>query len=147
MTEGRRGQVIVMIVKVLSPNGKIPTRATEFSAGLDLYSISTVTIPVGGIKTINTGISVEMDPGTYGRVAPRSGLAVRHGIDTLAGVIDGDYRGEVIVVLINHGLLPFEVTIGMRVAQLIVESCVIEKVVLVAGSAERGCRGFGSSGI
>jgi dUTP pyrophosphatase len=83
-----------------------------------------------------------------GLVWPRSGLALRHGIDTLAGVIDSDYRGEVRVVLVNHGEEPFRVSRGDRVAQLLVQR--VERVGFVAapaiGETDRGDGGFGSTG-
>ena len=90
-----------------------------------------------------------MPVGTYGRIAPRSGLAVKNGISTGAGVVDRDYTGEVKVVLFNHGENDFEVKVGDRVAQLILERIVEDAEVVVVESLEesaRGAGGFGSTG-
>lgn len=93
-------------------------------------------------------MAVSIPQGFYGRVAPRSGLAVRHGLDVLAGVIDSDYRGEIICALINHGDEPIEVEAGMRVAQLIIESIATPEAVWSEdlSETERGQGGFGSTG-
>jgi dUTP pyrophosphatase len=100
---------------------------------------------------VNTGIQIAIPEGYYGRIAPRSGLAVKHGIDVLAGVVDSGYRGEVGVVLQNLGLMDFEYREGDRIAQLIIEKChdveweeVESEEDLV--SSERGEGGFGSTG-
>ena len=85
-----------------SPKGKVPTKGSALAAGYDLYSAEAATIPAHGQGLVSTDISIIVPIGTYGRVAPRSGLAVKHGISTGAGVIDADYRGEVKVVLFNH---------------------------------------------
>lgn len=91
------------------PKAQLPTRGSAAAAGYDLYSSEVATLPPrGGRKVIQTGIRICVPEGTYGRVAPRSGLAVKHGIDTGAGVIDRDYRGLVGVVLFNFGEEPFE---------------------------------------
>jgi dUTP pyrophosphatase len=97
---------------------------------------------------VATGLRVQIPPGHVGLVWPRSGLAFRHGIDTLAGVIDSDYRGEVRVVLVNHGSEPFRIEPGDRVAQLLVQR--VERAAFTrAESLEgtvRGEGGFGSTG-
>ena len=97
---------------------------------------------------MSTGLRLAIPEGHAGLVWPRSGLAVRHGIDTLAGVIDSDYRGEVKVVLVNHGDEPFTIAAGDRVAQLLVqrvERAAFRAVSTVEGTA-RGEGGFGSTG-
>ena len=101
---------------------------------------------------LKTGISIAIPKGYYGRVAPRSGLAAKHGIDVLAGVIDSGFRGEVGVVLINLSdgpEEPFVVTHGMRIAQLIIERCEEAEWVTVNELAQtvRGSSGYGSSGL
>jgi dUTP pyrophosphatase len=86
--------------------------------------------------------------GVYGRIAPRSGLAVKHGVQTGAGVIDPDYTGELKVILFNHGSEKFEIKKGDRIAQLILEKCetpLIDEVEEIKDT-QRGTRGFGSSG-
>jgi dUTP pyrophosphatase len=133
---------------VLSEGAKMPSRGSAYSAGADLYANESKTLGPGEFGTIKTGIRVALPENRYGRIAPRSGLAAKHGIDVLAGVIDSDYRGEILVVLINHGKLPFKVEKGMAIAQLIVEKC--QLVTFVSSpdrfdSTGRGERGFGST--
>ena len=95
--------------KRLHPEARLPARGSALAAGLDLCAVERVTIQPGGRAAVRTGLAVEIPAGFYGRVAPRSGLAVRHGIDVLAGVIDADYRGEILCALVNLGREPFEV--------------------------------------
>src|SRR5207237_6088385 len=103
----------------------LPTRGSKFSSGLDLYSVDDVIIKPGQREMIKTVSAVSIPYGFYGRIAPRSGLAVKHGLDILAGVIDSDYRGEILCILINLGKQDYKVTIGTRIAQLIVEKIAI----------------------
>lgn len=132
----------------LHAEAKLPTRGSLYSAGLDLYSIESLTIPARGRASVHTGLAVAIPHGFYGRVAPRSGLAVRHGLDVLAGVIDSDYRGEIICALINHGDEPLEIEAGTRVAQLIIESIATPEPIWSEdlNETERGKGGFGSTG-
>ena len=125
----------------------IPARQTEGSAGFDLHSITPISIWPGEWQKIKTGISVKVPTGCVGLIKPRSSLAARHGLDVLAGVIDSDYRGELIVVLINHGSERYDVQTGDRVAQLVVTPIVTESIEV--GSLDetiRGSGGFGSTG-
>ncbi|CAI6332137.1 unnamed protein product [Periconia digitata] len=135
-------------VQLLSDAAKAPTKGSAFAAGHDLYSARDVVIPARGRARVDTDISIAVPAGTYGRVAPRSGLAAKHGIDTMAGVIDADYRGQVGVILANLSEQDFEVKIGDRIAQLIVEKIVMPDVVVVEKLEEsvRGAGGFGSTG-
>ena len=96
---------------------------------------------------VGTGISIQLPHNTYGRIAPRSGLAVKHRLTTNAGVIDADYRGEVKVVLVNQGNQPYQVEPGDRIAQLIIERINNEELQEVAklDDTERDTKGFGSS--
>jgi dUTP pyrophosphatase len=132
----------------LHAGAKLPTRGSRYSAGLDLYAIESLAIPTRGRASVHTGLAVAVPHGFYGRVAPRSGLAVRHGLDVLAGVIDSDYRGEIICALINHGDEPLEIEAGMRVAQLIIESIATPEPTWSEdlSQTERGQGGFGSTG-
>lgn len=98
----------VLQVQRLSADATIPTRGSKFAAGYDLYASKDMQILKGGRAVVPTDISIAVPPHTYGRVAPRSGLAVKHGINTGAGVIDEDYRGPVGVVLFNHGEQDFQ---------------------------------------
>ena len=106
----------------LSNNAHSPTKATDFAAGFDLYSAYDYLVPAGGRQLVMTDIQVAVPENCYGRVAPRSGLAVKFGIDVGAGVIDKDYRGNVGVVMFNFGQADYEVKKGDKVAQLICEN-------------------------
>ncbi|AFC35121.1 hypothetical protein OtV6_213 [Ostreococcus tauri virus RT-2011] len=136
-------------VKKLVQDAIIPTRGSDASVGYDLYSVVDTTVPCqAGNALVGTGITVVLPPGCYGRVAPRSGLAVKHCIQVGAGVIDPDYTGEIKVVLFNHGDKDFEVKKGDRIAQLVLEKCdtpPIEEISIVE-ETERGSGGFGSTG-
>jgi dUTP diphosphatase len=128
--------------------GPLPEYTSAGAAGADLRASEAVVLPPGGRAAVGTGLVLEIPSGHVGLVWPRSGLAVRHGIDTLAGVIDSDYRGEVRVVLVNHGQEPFEIRPGDRVAQLLVqrvERATFQRVDALAGTT-RGAGGFGSTG-
>ena len=135
-------------IKKLDKLARTPTRANESDAGYDLFSIEKAYLPAGERKVVRTGISVAIPPGFYGRVAPRSGLAVKRGIDVLAGVIDSGYRGEIGVVLQNLSDYDFEFLQGERIAQLILEQCntigwvEVEKL----EDSVRSDGGFGSTG-
>jgi dUTP pyrophosphatase len=132
----------------------LPSYQSAFAAGLDLYAAVPADAPIvlapGAHATIPTGITLALPPGTEGQVRPRSGLAARHGVTVLntPGTIDSDYRGEVAVVLINHGNAPFEVAHGMRIAQLVVAPVVRVSVSETQhlDDTERGQGGFGSTG-
>lgn len=128
--------------------GTLPSRASAGAAGADLAAAESVTIPPGGRAAVATGLQLQIPPGHVGLVWPRSGLAVRNGIDTLAGVIDSDYRGELKVVLVNHGDAPFEIRPGDRIAQLLVQRVEGARFVRARalGRTKRGSRGFGSTG-
>jgi dUTP pyrophosphatase len=108
-------------VKLLSSSAKTPTRGSPHAAGYDLYAAKEATVPRRGKVLVDLDISIAVPAGTYGRIAPRSGLASKHSIDTGAGVIDADYRGPVKVLLFNFSDDDFVVAVGERVAQLIVE--------------------------
>ena len=131
----------------LHPGAKLPARGSRHAAGLDLSAVEEVTLPPGGRAAVRTGLAVAVPVGFYGRVAPRSGLALRHGLDVLAGVIDSDYRGEVVCVLVNHGEAPVRVEAGRRMAQLIIEAIITPLPEWADGldETERGGGGFGSS--
>lgn len=137
-----------LLVKKLSDSAIVPQRATQNSIGYDLYSNETMKVKAGGRALIRTGIAVKTPDGTYGRIAPRSGLALKHGIDVGAGVIDPDYTGEVGVILFNFGDCDFSISHGDRIAQLILEKAEIVSLQLVENldNTNRGDRGFGSSG-
>jgi len=137
------------IIKI-TPDSKLPVRSTPGAAGYDLHSSDGHVILPGHRAVVNTGIKIQLPAGVYGRIAPRSGLAVKHGIQVGAGVIDSDYRGEVKIVLFNHDKhSAFIIKPGFRVAQLILERCECPDVVEVAdfdNDTDRGTDGFGSTG-
>jgi dUTP pyrophosphatase len=135
-------------VKKLHPAARLPMRGSSWAAGADLYCVKAFTLQSGERQAVPTGLAVEIPPGFYGRVAPRSGWAAKYGIDTLAGIIDSDFRGELLVLLINLGDQLFTAKSGERVAQLIIERaalCAYEWAEVLADT-ERGTGGFGSTG-
>lgn len=137
-----------LYVKQLSPDARLPVRGSEGAAGYDLSASVNVTIPGRGRSLIDTGLQILVPFGTYGRIAPRSGLAVKIGLDVGAGVIDSDYRGEVKILLFNHSDTPVSIGKGDRIAQLLLERIVTPPVVAVDSLTEtlRGAGGFGSTG-
>jgi deoxyuridine 5'-triphosphate nucleotidohydrolase len=138
----------VLKVRRSTEKAKIPTKGSKDAAGHDLYSIEEKTISKESQELISTGIHISIPKGTYARIAPRSGLATRNMIGIGAGVIDKDYRGEVKVLIFNHGHQDFHVKEGDRIAQLILEKIKDVEVLEVErlDDTERGNQGFGSSG-
>jgi len=143
-SEGRE----VVVATLVGPGGALPEYASPGCAGADLRASEAVVLPPGARAAVATGLQMQIPPGHVGLVWPRSGLAVRHGIDTLAGVIDSDYRGEVKVVVVNHGEEPFAIARGDRVAQLLLQR--VERAAFTANTSlddtSRGQGGFGSTG-
>ena len=135
-------------IKLLHPDAKLPLRAKPYDAGSDLHAIEAAVLTPGERRVIKTGIAMEIPPGYYGRVAPRSGLSVKKGAMTLAGVVDSGYLGDVSVVLINLGQEPIEINVGDRIAQIIIESCAYPdwKIVDELLPSVRGAAGWGSTG-
>lgn len=133
----------------------VPKYETPSAAGLDLLAAvgenAKITIETGKWALVPTGLILQLPAGHEAQVRPRSGLALKHGVTVLnaPGTIDADYRGEVGVLLVNFGPAPFEVTRGMRVAQLVVapvtQVSLVEREVL--GGSDRGAGGFGSTGV
>lgn len=138
-----------MKVKLLHANAKMPTRGSDGSAGFDLYAVANGVVMPGAHVMIPTGIAVAISRGHYGRIAPRSGLAVKYGINVHAGVIDPDYRGELSVALINHGNQMWQYWVGDRIAQLVIEKCYEGPLAQVddLDATVRGAAGFGSTGV
>lgn len=138
-----------LLIKRLSNDAIVPERSgSSASVGYDLYSIVDVEIPPLARGIVSTGIAATVPTGCYGRIAPRSGLAVKNGIQTGAGVIDPDYTGEVKVVLFNHDKTAFVIKPGYRVAQLVLERFETPEIEEVQNltETERGEGGFGSTG-
>jgi len=134
--------------KKLDPRATLPTRGSRAAAGLDLYSIEAVSLEPGQRGIARTGLAVAIPEGFYGRVAPRSGLATKMGVDVLAGVIDADYRGEIGCLLYNTGQERIELEEGSKICQLIIEKIVSPQAAWAdeLDNTERGRGGFGSTG-
>ncbi|XP_030764918.1 probable deoxyuridine 5'-triphosphate nucleotidohydrolase [Sitophilus oryzae] len=132
----------------VNPDAFPPTKGSVKAAGYDLKSAEDVTVPSRGKALVDTGIKIELPHGCYGRIAPRSGLAVKNFIDVGAGVVDEDYRGVLKVVLFNHSDADFEVKRGDRIAQLICEKIYYPDLIEVEELSDttRGEGGFGSTG-
>ena len=129
----------------------IPRYAHPGDAGLDLFAIEETQILPGETKLVNTGIAIALPPNTEAQIRPRSGLALKHSVTVLnsPGTIDAGYRGEIGIILINHGKKPFQVTFGMKIAQMVIASIIQAKVTVVArlDGTLRAERGFGSTGL
>jgi dUTP pyrophosphatase len=134
--------------KQLDPSAILPTRGSAQAAGLDLYSIENVVIEPKQRALVRTGLAVAIPEGHYGRIAPRSGLAVKNGLDVLAGVIDADYRGEIRCALYNTGDQPIDLSAQSKICQLIIEKIIAPSAVWAdeISETERGGGGFGSTG-
>jgi dUTP pyrophosphatase len=139
------------------PHGEglaLPAYQSAHAAGLDLLAAVPVTEPVvlmpGARALVPTGLTIALPPGYEAQVRPRSGLAAKHGVTVLntPGTIDADYRGEIGVILINHGDAPFSIQRGERIAQMVIAAVVRAELVVVdtLAATERGSGGFGSTG-
>lgn len=138
-------------VKLLNEQSRVPAYAHPGDAGLDLFSSKEMSIPPGQSALVPTGVSIQLPPGTEAQVRPRSGLALKHQITVLnsPGTIDEGYRGEVGVILINHGQAAFKIEVGMKIAQMVIQP-VIQVRIDVADTLDtttRGAGGFGSTGL
>ena len=140
----------VLHVRRTNESATLPAYAHPGDAGLDLCAAEAATVRPGETRLVKTGIVIALPPGTEGQVRPRSGLALKHGITVLntPGTIDEGYRGEVGVILINHGRAPFEVHAGMKIAQMVVQHVCRVQVEETAELSDtpRGTGGFGSTG-
>lgn len=138
--------------KRLTPTATLPRYMTEAAAGLDLIAdlAEPTTIAPGARSLVGTGLAIELPLGFEAQVRPRSGLALKHGVTVLnsPGTIDADYRGEIKVLLINHGDVPFVIPPGDRIAQLVVapvNRIVIEEATDLTAT-DRGAGGYGHTG-
>lgn len=138
-------------VKLLSDNAILPRRAHPGDAGLDLFSIEKKEILPGESALVKTGIIIELPENTEAQIRPRSGLALKHAVTVLntPGTIDHGYRGEIKVILINHGKKKFVVEEGMKIAQMVIKPVLFVDVIQVDAVSEtgRGAGGFGSTGV
>lgn len=137
-------------LKRLHPEAIVPVYQTPGAAGADVHSVEDVDIPSGQTRMVRAGFAVEIPEGYEIQVRPRSGLAVKHSVTVLntPGTIDSDYRGELKVILINHGTQPFHVVKGDRIAQLVIAQVYQADFDEVAelNETSRGAGGFGSTG-
>lgn len=135
-------------VKKLVPEAKLPSRAQQGDAGLDLYSAEDMVIVPKELRVVGTGIALEIPHGSVGLVWDKSGLAAKGGIKTMGGVIDAGYRGEIRVVLVNLGTVPHGIVAGDKIAQLLIQKVELPAIEEVSdlSDSERGEGGFGSTG-
>src|SRR6266404_85093 len=134
--------------KKLHERAVLPSRGSFHAAGLDLYSIEDLTIESRQRYLARTGLAVAIPEGYYGRIAPRSGLALRTGLDVLSGVIDADYRGEIGCLLYNTGDETINLPAQSKICQLIIEKIITPEAVWAdeIDETDRGSGGFGSTG-
>lgn len=139
-----------LVVSKLSDTAIVPKRGSAYAAGLDLYTPTSGVVDPGKRLLVKLDIAIELPPGTFGHILPRSGLALKNGIHIGAGVIDEDYRGNVGVLLFNLGEEPYVFNAGDRIAQLVVKPYVrvnvFENDTNALSESQRGSGGFGSSG-
>jgi len=144
-------KIMKIKIKRLKEEAILPFYEHPYDSGLDLISIEETEILPGNSHLVPTGIALELPPGTEAQIRPRSGLALKHQITVLntPGTIDEGYRGEIGVILINHGKQTFKVTKGMKIAQMVIAPVIrveIEEVDQLSDSS-RGTGGFGSTGM
>jgi len=134
--------------KRLDPRAVLPRRGSAAAAGLDLYSIEALSLKPGQRAIARTGLAVAVPEGFYGRLAARSGLATKKGLDVLAGVVDADYRGEIGCLVYNAGSEVIELPEQSKICQLIIEKIITPEAVWAEdlSETERGAGGFGSTG-
>ena len=148
LDEAVNAELPLLSFKRLDSRATLPSRGSASAAGLDIYAIEDLIIRPGERALARTGLAVAIPQGYYGRVAPRSGLATKKGLDVLAGVIDADYRGEIICLLYNAGNETIELSAGSKSCQLIIEKIITPTAVWAdeISKTDRGSGGFGSTG-
>jgi dUTP pyrophosphatase len=141
-------QTDLLRFKQLDPRAVLPQRGSALAAGLDVCSTEDVEIGPKERVMARTGLAVAIPPGFYGRIAPRSGLAAKNGLDVLAGVIDSDYRGEICCLLYNTSDEAIKLSAGSKICQLIIEQIITPDAAWATDLDEtaRGAGGFGSTG-
>lgn len=139
---------MTLLIKRLNDKAILPIRGTEKSIGYDLYATEDFIIGELGRDLIPTGIAIQLPPNTYGQIAPRSSLALNHGLQTGAGIIDEDYRGEIKVLLFNLSKDVYYGKKGDKIAQLIIHDITYypTQEVQSINETKRGIKGFGSTG-
>ena len=138
-----------LFVKKIRPSAITPDYANEHDAGMDLYAAESATIMPGEHCLIPSGIAMSIPEGYVGLIWDKSGLAVKHKLVTIAGVIDSGYRGEIQVALMNTGGKPYVVEVGKKIAQLLVQPVLLPTIVEMdeLPASQRGANGFGSTGL
>ena len=138
-------------VKKLAADATVPNYAHPGDAGLDLYANESAELAPGASRMVKTGVAIQLPPGTEAQVRPRSGLAAKHAVTVLntPGTIDEGYRGEVCVILVNHGTQPFAIEKGMKIAQMVIKPVITVDVEETdeLSDTSRGEGGFGSTGV
>jgi len=152
MADEKTQDRFLLMVHRVSVLAVLPSRASPGAAGYDLSSSGHYVVKARSRELVKTGLCMAVPEGTYGRIAPRSGLTWKNGLDVGAGVIDSDYRGEVGVILFNHSDSDFKISPGDRIAQLVLERIVVPEVkeidtLVTLGATDRSSNGFGSTGI
>ena len=139
-----------VLFRKIDPSARMPEYAHPGDAGMDVFSVDAVVLPPGGRALVHTGLVMQLPPDAEAQVRPRSGLALKQGVTVLnaPGTIDAGYRGEVGVILINHGAQPFSVERGMKIAQIVVAPVVRAEIAETdeTDATARGTGGFGSTG-
>jgi dUTP pyrophosphatase len=137
-----------LFVKKLSPGAKVPTRAHHDDAGLDLYANEEYMLRPGEIHGVPTGIAMAVSAGSVGLIWGKSGLAFKAGIGVLGGVIDAQYRGEIVVIVTNHGAVDYRIEKGSKIAQILIQKVELLETEEVAELDDtlRGAGAFGSTG-
>ncbi|MFA6072948.1 MAG: dUTP diphosphatase [Candidatus Woesearchaeota archaeon] len=136
-------------IKKLNPDAKIPAYARENDAGFDIFSIEQYTLKPNERKSFSTGIAFELEPGFVALVWDKSGLSFKHGIKTMGGVIDSNYRGEIFIALLNTSKTDYEIEKGDKIANILIQPVIcanIEEIDDLPANTSRGDKGFGSSG-
>jgi len=138
----------MLLLELREPGAPAPSFGSDGAAGMDLFACEPKEIWPSQRAMIKTGIAMAIPKDHVGLIWPRSGMAVRQGVDVLAGVIDSDYRGTIQVALINHGPMKVNVESGDRIAQMLIQPVVRTTVTVVSSLSEtsRGNAGFGSTG-
>lgn len=148
MQTAQAKEAATLSFKKLDERAELPSRGSLYSAGLDLFSLEDLVIAPRQRILARTGLAVAIPEGHYGRIAPRSGLALRTGLDVLSGVIDADYRGEIGCLLYNTADEPIALPARSKICQLIVEKIITPEAVWAdeIEETDRGSGGFGSTG-
>ena len=137
-----------LLIKKLDDEAIVPTKANHNDAGFDLYSVIDTVIDPDSREVVKTGISMAIPEGHAGLIWPRSGMAVKQGVEVFAGVVDSGYRGEVMDCLYNSSSSPVEISKGDRIAQMLIQPVPLVRIAEVSNldDTSRGDGGFGSSG-